>query len=198
MVACFQKGPVRTRPTATAWLATPPTWCSINRPCRRRNGGMRLKRCAPLTRRQSTPRTSIRSSITSCASEGRVNPLIQIQLLNIRLVTHRCTVRTSSRRAQAHAGQVIPIILVQLLTHTVERRHLGIFQSSIKDGSKGLHGTRRNRMPLLDPTLDGGPAVRIVFDDHPGQRSCPFSMPLAVFVQRIKHLTKQIVSLTQC
>jgi len=24
------------RPTATAWPATPPIWCSINRPCRRR------------------------------------------------------------------------------------------------------------------------------------------------------------------
>src|SRR5437870_4318858 len=108
-----------------------------------------------------------------------------------------CTVRTSCARTQAHAGQVIPIVLVQPLSHALKRRHLGIVQFSIKDGSKGLHRMCRNRMPLVDPALDDGGAMRIVFDDHPGQRSSPFSMPLAVFVQRIKHLTEQIVPLTQ-
>jgi hypothetical protein len=52
-------------------------------------------------------------------------------------------------------------------------------------------------MPLLDPGLNRSAVLRIVFDHHPRQRLAPFPMPPTVFVERIKDLTEQMVTLTQ-
>jgi hypothetical protein len=87
----------------------------------------------------------------------------------------------------SHAGQVIPIVFVQMLCHSVERSHLDVFQLSLKRGSKCLYRTCCNRMPLIDPPLDCAAVMRIVFDHHPDQSPAPFSMPSTIFVERIEH-----------
>jgi len=116
----------------------------INRPCRRRNGREEVEKMRTAYKAPIDPKDVDTIVDYSFASEGRVNPHIQIQLLNIRLVTHD---RSSAHSIRCHCQDIIyngsspmwtsnPIILVQLLTHTLERRHLGIFQSSIEDNSQ--------------------------------------------------------------
>jgi len=83
------------------------------------------------------------------------------------------------------AGQVALVKFAQFLSHNLERQHLSLFQLSLKRRSKCLQGTRCNRMPLLDPGLNGADVMRIVLDDHPDQGLAPFPMPPTVFVKRI-------------
>jgi hypothetical protein len=58
-------------------------------------------------------------------------------------------------RLQTHVGQVAPIKFVQLLSHALERRHLSIFQLSLKQRGECVRGSGGNGMPLLDPALNG-------------------------------------------
>src|SRR6201993_1880255 len=52
-------------------------------------------------------------------------------------------------------------------------------------------------MPLLDPALNVANVIGMILDYYPGQGMAPFPMPPAVFVERIKDLTEQIIALAQ-
>jgi hypothetical protein len=64
-------------------------------------------------------------------------------------------------------------------------------------GCECLHRTSCEGIPLIDPPLDRVPVADIIFDRHSDEGLTPLSVPLAVFVQRIKNLPQELVVLTK-
>ena len=91
-------------------------------------------------------------------------------------------------RFQSHASQVPAAVRLHLRDHV----------AGVECRRKRLHGGRDAGIPRINPSLNNLPVCGRVFHGHLNQSLTPFPMPLAVFIERVKNLPKQMIIFPKC
>src|ERR1700722_18902321 len=107
------------------------------------------------------------------------------------------TTTASLAAPDIHRTQVFPAEGINLGSEIVDRRHVRAPRLSFKQRSESVHGAKGAGVPFVDPNLNHVAIRGVIFDSGLHQRTAPLPMPLAIFVERIEHLSQQVIALSQ-